>query len=426
MKRIAIVNTDEHINAVIERSCEEYPTRFEAGYLTDEAKTIEYLNYELPELTMVNCTDPELDVRRIVGAMRNDPWLHSGGLVLIHDPEVAEVRPELVSELNLIASIETNRLEMYVPRLLRILDINEQILYHRDLHALLRSNLSGSFVLDNDPFDLTAYSNLLGNFLYNANLINSEQRERFHIALMELLVNAIEHGNCEISYEEKTRALADGRDPMELIREKNADPEISARKVYLSYRIRPNKSSFSIRDEGHGFDWRAYHTERGEAGLSENHGRGIFMASHYLSNLQYNEQGNEVSFELEHPQEESDGRRVPEAFSGKDEVVFDDGEIVFEEGEQSSHLYYIVSGALDVYAGDRHVSRLTPADIFVGEMSLVLGNRRTATVQSAGQTALIPISKEEFITAIKERPYYGLILARILSQRLVRLHELDG
>jgi CRP-like cAMP-binding protein len=117
---------------------------------------------------------------------------------------------------------------------------------------------------------------------------------------------------------------------------------------------------------------------------------------------------------------------VPEAFSGKDEVVFDDGEIVFEEGEQSSHLYYIVSGALDVYAGDRHVSRLTPADIFVGEMSLVLGNRRTATVQSAGQTALIPISKEEFITAIKERPYYGLILARILSQRLVRLHELDG
>ncbi|MFW6261892.1 MAG: hypothetical protein ACOC6J_09960 [Spirochaetota bacterium] len=68
--------------------------------------------------------------------------------------------------------------DTYLPRALRILRDNNQILYQRDIHLLLRAHHSGSFVLDNDPFDLLTYSRLLANFLFNFNLITDEQRDR--------------------------------------------------------------------------------------------------------------------------------------------------------------------------------------------------------------------------------------------------------
>ena len=51
------------------------------------------------------------------------------------------------------------------------------------------------------------------------------------MALLELLINAIEHGNCRIGYDEKTSWLEGAGDIMELIRQKNRDPAVRARKV---------------------------------------------------------------------------------------------------------------------------------------------------------------------------------------------------
>lgn len=89
------------------------------------------------------------------------------------------------------------------------------------------------------------------------------------------------------------------------------------------------------------------------------------------------------------------------------ELVFQDQEGVLSQGEKSSHLYYIVSGKFDILASGKRVSTLTPDDIFLGEMSFLLNNRRSATVRASGRGILIKISKEAFINAIKENPHYG-------------------
>jgi CRP-like cAMP-binding protein len=148
------------------------------------------------------------------------------------------------------------------------------------------------------------------------------------------------------------------------------------------------------------------------------------MARHYLQDLSYNDRGNEVSFYVPHLPRES--HLVPQAFSGEEEVDFAEEETVFTEGEQSSYLYYIVSGAYKVLVNDAVVSQLTSKDIFVGEMSFLLNNRRSATVICAESGTLIRISKEAFIDAIKTHPHYGLFLARLLAQRLQQLHAVYG
>lgn len=42
---------------------------------------------------------------------------------------------------------------------------------------------------------------------------------------------------------------------IDLIMEKNKDPEIAAKRIHISYLITNEKSYFKIKDEGKGFDW---------------------------------------------------------------------------------------------------------------------------------------------------------------------------
>jgi CRP-like cAMP-binding protein len=151
------------------------------------------------------------------------------------------------------------------------------------------------------------------------------------------------------------------------------------------------------------------------------HGRGILIARNYLSDMKYNEKGNEVSFEIAHLAETS---VIPRVFSAQEEVQVKNGDVIFRQGETSSHLYYIIAGKYDIIANDRKVSTLAPADIFLGEMSFLLNNRRSATVVAVGPGRLMRISKESFINAIKEHPHYGIFLARLLAQRLDQVHEI--
>ncbi len=421
MRSIAVLCSDETINATIASVCERFEGEFAPVFLSDKESFVQYLNYEFPEIDIVYHSDPEIDIGGAIEAIKDDPWLHFGGSIVIYDRGNEQSLHGRLTGANIISLIHRSRLELYLYRVLAVLSQNRSILFQRDIHAMLQSNLSGLFVIDNDPFDVTTYSNLLANFMYSSNLINLDQKENFYSAIVELLINAIEHGNCRISFDEKREFLAKTPDILDLVREKNKDPEIGRKKVYLNYRITPSVSHFTIRDEGEGFDWRAFN-ERAKPGSEDFHGRGIMVARHYLGDLNYNESGNAVSFEIHHADHESNV--VPGVFVNQEEVTFNDGETVFEQGESSSNLYYIISGKFEIIANGKSISTLTPADIFLGEMSFLLNNRRSATVVSRGRGVCIQISKEAFINAIKLRPHYGIFLARLLAQRLDQVHDI--
>jgi CRP-like cAMP-binding protein len=53
-------------------------------------------------------------------------------------------------------------------------------------------------------------------------------------------------------------------------------------------------------------------------------------------------------------------------------------------------------------------------------MSFLLEETRSATVIANTSGKLIKITKESLVNAIKKQPYYGMFLAKLLAQRLVR------
>ncbi len=418
MRKIPVVSSDEKLNEIIRLECARSDGELTPVFFNDPGEVIEFLKYELPEMKIFYFSDPHVDCLGILKEIQEDPWLHYGGIIGIHDNMDDKKLLEEMRDANIIALLRKKEFTASLPRLLRIVRQNKQILFQRGIQQHLLKTISGAFVIDNDPLDITTYTNLVTNYLYNSNLIGREEKEKLHVALLELLINAIEHGNCRIGYDEKTAWLERNGDIMELIREKNKDPTIKARKVYFSYTITPERTRISIRDEGDGFDWRGRLTAAPETpGL---HGMGMQMANLYVKNLAYNEKGNEVSFEIEHRKAESNA--IPKIFESSEEVLFKDGAYICSEGEESDFLYYIVSGTLYVYSKGKFVSSLTPDDLFMGEMSFLLSNRRSATVVAKGPCSLIKISKQDFVNLIKQSPHYGIFLARLLAQRLARLN----
>jgi CheY-like chemotaxis protein len=114
------------------------------------------------------------------------------------------------------------------------------------------------------------------------------------LGLAELFINAIEHGNLEISYSEKTSMRLAGNWESEIER-RLLLPEYSARKVRVELEISETAMVFIISDCGQGFDWHPYMSIAPERVYDPN-GRGIAIA-HQLcfDHLEYRGCGNVVA-----------------------------------------------------------------------------------------------------------------------------------
>lgn len=113
------------------------------------------------------------------------------------------------------------------------------------------------------------------------------------MGLTELMLNAVEHGNLGITYEEKTQLIADGRLRDEVER-RLALPEFAGRVVSTRFRRSGNRLIFNITDQGKGFDWTSY-LEMNVERLMHNHGRGIAMSRNLaFTHLTYHPPGNSV------------------------------------------------------------------------------------------------------------------------------------
>lgn len=74
--------------------------------------------------------------------------------------------------------------------------------------------------------------------------------------------------------------------------------------------------------------------------------------------------------------------------------VFGPGETVVRQGDEGESLFLVRQGTLEVRIDGTVVGKLGKGDLF-GEMSLLTGEKRTATVSAAGEVRLVEIRKED-------------------------------
>lgn len=116
------------------------------------------------------------------------------------------------------------------------------------------------------------------------------------LGLREILINAIEHGSLEISFDEKSTESAKA-DYLAFIIQRQKLPEFSHRTVTVEYDIRDTHVAFRISDQGKGFDHKRLlgSLNRDEKTLDLAHGRGIKMTLRIFDKVRYNSRGNRVT-----------------------------------------------------------------------------------------------------------------------------------
>jgi small-conductance mechanosensitive channel/CRP-like cAMP-binding protein len=110
-------------------------------------------------------------------------------------------------------------------------------------------------------------------------------------------------------------------------------------------------------------------------------------------------------------------------------MPFGAGEVITQEGAHEDDLYILVSGTAVVRIGQdvaaREVARLHAGDFF-GEMSLMTGETRTATVIAAQDLECYRISKRTFERVLRESPEIADQIAGILAARREALSAAKG
>jgi len=100
------------------------------------------------------------------------------------------------------------------------------------------------------------------------------------------------------------------------------------------------------------------------------------------------------------------------------------GDFLFRQGDVGDSLYLLMHGRLRVLLEQNGVlepiSEIGPGEIF-GEMALITGDKRSATLIAIRDTSLFKLEKISFERLIERRPQVMMQIARIQAQRVRRL-----
>jgi anti-sigma regulatory factor (Ser/Thr protein kinase) len=114
------------------------------------------------------------------------------------------------------------------------------------------------------------------------------------LGLKELMQNAIEHGNLEIGFAQKSALLASGKLHSE-VEQRLRIPRYNTRSATLSVTPTKDYIDVTISDRGAGFEWQPFLC-MDEHRLALPHGRGIALANMVcFDRLSYNDVGNQVT-----------------------------------------------------------------------------------------------------------------------------------
>ncbi len=257
----------------------------EMQILTHPSEARRFLEERPPvRLLLLLWTHAERGQRDLLDWVRGQPDLEDLGVVVLSE-EAPEELPENIGSRTFLSLLPD-------PGAHQLQSLTRAILASADLRRSLQSKVEEV----EDCFRLLS----LGTFhlhtqdeaeLLAAHLGSAAGDPQLGVCVLELLMNSIEHGNLEITYEEKSQLLEDGRFHEEVAR-RLASEKYRDKRVQVELRQLGDRLELVIEDCGGGFDYGKY-LDLDPARILDRHGRGVLMANALLD-LDYVPPGNQV------------------------------------------------------------------------------------------------------------------------------------
>ena len=148
------------------------------------------------------------------------------------------------------------------------------------------------FALDNDESLITPLYGFLEAELRRFGFCNSTELIRLAVVLREALVNAIQHGNLEVG---SGLLVNDSEAYYQLLKQRRQEDPYQQRRVHVTAIISRKTATYSIRDEGPGFDPSCLPDSTDPANLEKPSGRGLLLIRTFMDEVFYNKSGNQIT-----------------------------------------------------------------------------------------------------------------------------------
>lgn len=266
----------------------------QAGYSVMVAKhgleALEMVRAEPPDLVVTDLEMPEMTGLELVESLHREfPNLPT---VLITARGSEDIAAQALSK-GAASYVPKKFLETdLIPTLNRILNVLEASRSTERLGRYMESTET-EFRLENDdslvPFVIARFL----DDLRHLQLFDENELIQVGTALDEALVNAIIHGNLEVSSD--LRSIDNGIPYRTKIEQRQQESPFQERRVFVASSSTRTKVQFVIRDEGPGFDPRDVPDPTDPANLEKVSGRGLMLINAFMSEVRHNDQGNEIT-----------------------------------------------------------------------------------------------------------------------------------
>ena len=216
------------------------------------------------------------------------------GIILMTDGEQHESYHRLLATENVLVSDWTVSDEIFEHNIMSFLGILQKAFINSAVSHYILSD-EKTYIIPNDLQLVRPITEHLIRDLFNMGIVNCDELFNVKFGVQEMIVNAIEHGNLGITYEEKSALLDNGEDIGEFIRRRADNPQYANKKVTLKYTLTQDYVKYTITDEGSGFNYNDIPIEITDENFKSVHGRGIIMSRAAFDEFSYNDKGNEVT-----------------------------------------------------------------------------------------------------------------------------------
>jgi CRP/FNR family transcriptional regulator, cyclic AMP receptor protein len=110
-------------------------------------------------------------------------------------------------------------------------------------------------------------------------------------------------------------------------------------------------------------------------------------------------------------------RELAEVASLADEIDVREGKELTKEGTRGREFFVLVEGTADVRRKGRKINTMQPGDFF-GEIALISGSPRTATVIATSPVRALVITDRAFRSLLRKSPPMQMKVLEALAERL--------
>ncbi len=258
-------------------------------FTTGGKEALQTLDRELPQLILTDLIMPDMDGFELVQQVRDQFPAIPVILMTAFGSEEAAMRALRAGAANYIPKRDLARdLVETIRDILRISAVD----HHRRRLLRCLNWRESTFLLENDPNLIASLMELVQEELDGLELCDRMSRIRVGIALQEALTNALFHGNLEVSSnlrQEDERLFyteAEGR--------RWQEPYIS-RRIRVMIRVDHHAATFTIDDDGPGFDTSRFGQPIDHEDLVRIGGRGLLLIRTFMDEVVFNTIGNSIT-----------------------------------------------------------------------------------------------------------------------------------